>query len=124
MLTRDDVAWGQGRTPPTLDPGGSASSGAFAYQNSEDALRADPFAPVPAVVRWHLRRRDVDWALQLAREELAERPRDIILQLLRAESLWHADRLAALERACRQMLTRLPRLLKPRLLLGYVLCAD
>jgi hypothetical protein len=67
---------------------------------------------------------DVDVALSEIEEALKANPGDIVLLLLRAETLWQTGRTLQAERVCRQILTRQPRALKPRYLLGQILSAD
>ncbi len=89
-----------------------------------DAPEDLPLAPPAAVARWQIQRGDPTSAVDVVSRELAARPRDVALQLIRSEALWRADRLDEAERACRQLVTRLPRTIKPRLILGIILSSD
>src|SRR5205814_9497824 len=51
-------------------------------------------------------------------------PGNIAVLIARLEALWRAGRDVEAERACRQILARHPRILKPRVILGQLLAAD
>src|SRR5207245_1988524 len=67
---------------------------------------------------------DVEVALGEIENALKAYPGDLFLLLLRAETLWKSGRTTQAERVCRQILTRQPRALKPRYILGQILSAD
>lgn len=94
------------------------------YDQLESTATEPSPAPAVAVIRWQLRHGDLENALDAVNQYLLTRPGDIYVLLGRAEALWKAGRRDEAERACRQILARHPRCLKPRLILGQLLASD
>lgn len=94
------------------------------YAQRDGSPKELPDAPSIAVLRWHLRHGDLDRALDAASQMLVTRPGDVYVLLARAEALWRAGGAGDAERACRQILARHPRFLKPRLIAAMIAAAD
>src|SRR5579884_460377 len=109
-----------------LNPGNSQVRDSLArlYAQRDGNVKALSPAPSVAVVRWRLRHDTLDDALDAADEFLLTHPGDVRILLARAEALWRAGRRELAEQACRELLARHPRFLKPRLILGQILSAD
>ena len=109
-----------------LNPGNGQVRDSLArlYVQRDGNARALSPAPTVAVIRWRLRHAHLDSALDAVDHYLLSRPGDILVLLARAEALWRAGRREASEQACRQVLARHPRFLKPRLILGQILSSD
>lgn len=109
-----------------LDPGHQLAGESLSqlYAQRDGQATTPPAAPAVAVIRWQLRHANLDNALDAASRFLVNHPGDLRILLARAEALWRDGRRDEAERACRQMLSRYPRLLKPRLILGQILSGD
>jgi len=94
------------------------------YAERDGAPTAVATAPPVAVARWRLRHEPLENALDAANALLVSQPGNVAVAIARAEALWRHGRFDDAERACRQILTRHPRFLKPRLILGLILVSD
>ncbi|HEX5418251.1 MAG TPA: tetratricopeptide repeat protein, partial [Chloroflexota bacterium] len=94
------------------------------YAERDGGPTAVPAAPPVAVARWRLRHEPLETALDAVNTLLVSQPGNVAVALARAEALWRSERFDDAERACRQILTRHPHFLKPRLILGLTLVSD